>query len=42
MKSLEAKSLVLLQHHLKVLRLPTVASSARRWRPAAPPTTSTT
>ena len=30
MKSLEAKSMVLLQHHLKALRLPTVAAECEK------------
>ncbi len=30
MKSLESKSLVLLRHHLKVLRLPTVGAEAEK------------
>ena len=42
MKKLETKSLVLLKHHLKALKLPTIQPSARRLPAAVPRTTSIT
>ena len=35
MKKLETKSTILLKHHLKALKLPTMTESARRWPPDA-------
>ena len=42
MKQLESKSMVLLRHHLKVLRLPTIGAEAEKVAAQAPGTTPTT
>ena len=42
MKRLEAKSMVLLRHHLKALRLPTIGAEAEKVAAQAPGTTRTT